>query len=130
MATDPAYAATPRLASGLIPATNDTSLTAPTNVTTLFTGGASGSVIYEIRIMGVATTVTGVINFFLYDGTTYHLFDSVGIVAITPSATQVPYGTSLRYTNLWLPDNTWSVRVAQENQAAATCKVTVLGANL
>ena len=43
MGTAPAYAATPVCWAGLVPAAADTSLTTPSNVTTLGTAGSNGS---------------------------------------------------------------------------------------
>lgn len=130
MAADPIFFTVPHIGAALLNASNETNLTAPTNVATVITGAAApGTMIYEVRIVAVATTVAGVINLFLYDGSTYHLFDTIAIGLVTPSATQPPYSTSLRYTNLILPSASWSLRVAHENQAAATCKVTALAAD-
>lgn len=111
MASAPSFSATPKLGSGLIPATLDTSLTAPTNVTTILTGGASGTQIFEIVFEGVLTTVAGVVNVFLYDGSTYHLYDQVLVAAVTSSTTAVAFRTTRQYTNLILPANTWTLRV-------------------
>ena len=110
MATTPAFAATTITWSGLVPATLDTSLTAPTNVTTLGTAGASGSQINEIVCQGVGTTVAGVVNIFLYDGSTYHLYDQFLVTAVTSSTTAVAWRATRQYANLWLPSNSWSLR--------------------
>lgn len=131
MATAPKFASTPRVGSGLVSATLDTSLTAPSNVTTLLTGVAAGTKVEEIVVQGVGTTVAGVLNVFLYDGSTYHLIDQFSISAVTSSATAVAYRSVRQYTNLLLADNTWSLRVAQTvsgNQSML--KVTATGADL
>lgn len=115
MATAPTFAATPKAWAGTVPATLDTSNTAPTNVTTIVTAGASGSKIEEIRIVQVAsTTGSGILNIFLYDGSTYHLFEPVSTPAVTLSTTvpnpadQIFIGN---YSNLVIPSG-WSLRVA------------------
>lgn len=102
MATAPAFAATPNVGSGLTPATLDTSLTAPTNITTILTAGASGSKINEIVLQGVGTTVASVVNVFRYDGSTYHLVDQFLVAAVTSSSTAVAYRANKTYTNLIL----------------------------
>lgn len=117
MATAPAFAATPVCWSGLVPATADTSLTAPSNVTTLGTAGANGTKIDSIVVEGVGTTVAGVVNIFLYDNSTYHLYDQFLISAVTSSTTARAYRSERAYTNLLLPSNSWSLR----------CTVTVAG---
>ena len=102
MATAPAYAATPNVGSGLVPATADTSRTGPTNTTTVFTGGASGSRVEEITLVGVGTTVLGVVCLFRYDGATYHLIDEFVVTVATPSTTVAAFRTSRQYANLLL----------------------------
>jgi hypothetical protein len=106
-ATTPTFAATPAVGSGLVPATLDTSLTAPSNTTTILTGVAAGTKIEEVVVMGVGTTVAAVVNLFLYDGTTYHLHDQVLISAVTSSTTAIAFRVVRQYTNLILKDNTW-----------------------
>ncbi len=131
MADSPKFASTPRVGCGLVPATLDTSLTAPTNVTTILTGVAAGTKIEEIVLQGVLTTVASVVNIFLYDGSTYHLYDQFLIPAVTSSTTAVAYRASRRYTDLILADNTWSLRVTNTvsgNQSGI--KVTATGGDL
>jgi hypothetical protein len=109
MATAPSYAATPRAMCGLVPSTADTSFTAPTHVTSLGSGGTSGTKITEIDITPAATVVAGLVNLFLYDGTAYHLLASVTITAATVSTTAAPVTQTLTFDNLVLPASTWSL---------------------
>ena len=88
MSTTAQYAATPKVGSATL-TTADTSLTAPTTVGTVLSAGASGTRIDYIEIIGVATTVAGLVNLFIHDGTNYILWQQVPIVAIT-SATTTP----------------------------------------
>ena len=108
MASAPSYAVTPVAWTGLVPSTNDTSWTAPTHVTTLGSAGASGTKINEIDVIPAGTVVAGLVNVFLYDGTNYHLHESVTIAAATPSTTVAPIKTSLYYDNLVVPAG-WSL---------------------
>ncbi|UOF78690.1 hypothetical protein [Caudoviricetes sp.] len=79
MGLAPQFAATPKIWVGL-PTTADTSLTAPTNAVTLGTAGTSGSKINRIMMNQVADIASAtVVNLFLHDGTTYHLFDTVNV---------------------------------------------------
>ena len=110
MASAPVFAATPVCWSGLVPATADTSMVTPTNVTTLGTAGASGTKIEEIVCQGVGTTAAGVVNIFLYDGSTYHLYDFFIVPAYTASTTVGAWRASRQYQNLILPANTWTLR--------------------
>ena len=113
-----------------VPATLDASLTAPTNVATVFTAGASGSKIEQIALMQIAnTTAGGLVNIFLYDGTTYHLFDQFQFGTLTlPTTTTTPRQDKY-YANLVLKTG-WSVR-ATVNVAAgqSAFKVFALGAD-
>ena len=94
MAATAQYASTPKIGSALL-TTADTSLTAPTTVGTVFTAGASGSRIDYIDIQGVATTVAGLINLFIYDGTNYFLYNQVPVQAITSSTTVPAFQTAI-----------------------------------
>jgi hypothetical protein len=90
MSTSAQYASTPKVGSALL-TTADTSLTAPSTVGTLITAGSSGTRIDYINIQGVATTSSGIINLFIYDGTTYFLWTQVPVVAVTSSTTAISY---------------------------------------
>ena len=127
MATSPAFAATPRMAAVSI-ATADSSYTAPTSVGTLITGASTGTRIAEIVIKCAATSAAAIVRIFLYDGTTYWLFDEVTIAAATGSSTVQQTRVSNTYNNLILPSASWSVRVT--TSVAQTTHVTALGADL
>jgi hypothetical protein len=94
MSTSAQYASTPKVGSALL-TTADTSLTAPTTVGTVYTAGASGSRIDYIEVMGVATTSAGIINLFIYDGTTYSLWQQVPVISITTSTTTPSFVANL-----------------------------------
>ncbi len=127
MATNPAFATTVNVNSGLTNATLDTSLTAPTNVTTVFTAGASGSKIEEITAVGVGTTVASNLNIFRYDGATYNLIDQFAVSAVSSSTTAVAYYNTKRYFNLFLKsgDTLRITNTVAGNQSMI--KVTVFG---
>lgn len=94
MATSAQYAATPKVGSALL-TTADTSLTAPTTVGTVLSAGANGTRIDYIDIQGVATTVSGNINLFIFDGTNYILWNQVNVVAVTSSTTSPAFQATL-----------------------------------
>jgi hypothetical protein len=132
MAASPVYFVTPRLLAGLVPSTQDTSFTAPTHVTSLGSGGASGTKISEIDVTPVATVVAGIVNVFAYDGTTYHLVPggSVLIAAATVSATLPPAATVLTFDNLVLPSSSWSLAVSNtEASNVSLIEVVAFGAD-
>ena len=86
MSNSAQYASTPKVGSATL-TTADTSLTAPTTVGTIVTAGASGTRIDYIDVQGVATTVAGLINLFIYDGTNYILWNQVPVQIVTSSTT-------------------------------------------
>jgi len=127
MATAPAFATTPRIGAVSI-ATADSSYTAPTNVGTVITGVAAGTRISEVVVKCAATSSAAIVRLFLYDGTTYWLFDEVTIAAATGSSTVQQTRVSVVYNNLILPSASWSLR-ATTSVSQAT-HVTALGADL
>jgi hypothetical protein len=92
MSTTAQYAITPVFGSALL-TTADTSLTAPTTIGTILTAGASGTLIDFIEVQGVATSVAGIVNLFIYDGTTYSLWQQIPINAVTSSTTAVAFNS-------------------------------------
>ena len=90
MSTTAQYASTPKVGVALL-TTADTSLTAPTTIGTVLTAGASGTRIDYIEVMGVATTTACLVNLFIYDGSTYHLWQQIPVQAITTSTTTPSY---------------------------------------
>ena len=134
MATAPAFASTPRAASALLGAV-ETNLQVPTTTSTVFTAGASGSKVEEIVVQAsmttlIATTVAGLVYIFIHDGTTYNLFDTITVTAITASATVPGFRGSNRYANLFLPTG-YSIRMSQSHTTnSSILKATVLGADL
>lgn len=127
MATSPAFAVTPRIGSVSV-ATADSSYTAPTNVGTVMVGASGGTRIAEVVVKAVATSAAAIVRLFLYDGTTYWLFDEVTVAAATGSATVQQTRVSTTYNNLILPSASWSLR-ATISVSQAT-HVTALGADL
>ena len=98
MSTSAQYASTPKFGSANL-TTADTSLTAPTTVGTIVTAGASGTRIDYIDIQGVATTVAGLINLFVFDGTNYILWNQVPVQVVTSSTTVPAFVANLSSNN-------------------------------
>lgn len=128
MATSPAFAVTPRVGTVSI-ATAESSYTAPTNVGTLLTGASTGTRIAEIVVKMAASSAAAIVRVFLFDGTTYWLFDEISVAAVaSPGASTVTTRVSTTYGNLVLPSASWSVRVTTSVSQAT--HVTALGADL
>lgn len=112
MSSAPDFFAIPKLYAGATPATLDTSLTAPTNVTTLATASSQNIMIAQISIIQIATSANaGILNIFLYDGSAYHLRDQYAYAAVTLSTTAASTPVDKYYANLFL-QNGWSLRVS------------------
>lgn len=134
MATDPQFAATINNGTQLI-GTAESNLQVPVNASTILTAGATGTKIEEIVVEAsttslVATTVAGLVYIFLYDGSTYHLYDVIPVAAITASSTTAPFRVTRQYQNLVIKTG-WSVRASQSIAGnASILKVHVFGGDL
>jgi hypothetical protein len=87
--TTPIYTLTPNDKAVAIPATADTSLTAPSNVTKVLTGGTDGTLVDGIWFQATGTTTAGMLRVFqrIADAGSYLLIGEVVVYAATPSAT-------------------------------------------
>lgn len=111
MAAEPSFASTVNNGAALLGAA-ETSLTVPTTTSVIVTAGASGTKIEEVVIEAVGTTVLGLVYLFLYDGTTYHLFDTQIVSPIVASTTVQPFRLRLAYPNLFIKSG-WFLRASQ-----------------
>jgi hypothetical protein len=127
MATSPAFAVTPRIASVNI-ATANTNRDGTGTVATLITGASTGTRIAEVCIKARVTTTAGQVRVFLHDGTSFFFFDEINVAAATVSASVQATRVSVVYNNLILPSASWSLRVSTHN--AESIDVTALGADL
>lgn len=135
MSASPAFASTPNTGAALL-GNAETDLQVPTTTSVILTAGASGTKIEEIVVQAskagslIDTTVAGLVYLFLYDGATYHLFDTIQVTAITGSATAAAFRQSNRYANLWLKTG-WSLRASQSIAGnASILKCHAFGADL
>ena len=134
MATDPAFSSTINNGTALL-GSAATNLQAADNISTIITAGASGTKIEEIVVEAsnttlTATTVAVLVYIFLHDGSTYHLFDTFTISAVTASSTAAPFRASKTYLNLIIKTG-WSVRASQSVSGnASLLKCHVFGADL
>lgn len=134
MATDPSFAATINNGCALL-GNVETNTQVPTTSSVIITAGATGTKIDEIVVQAsqtslVATTVAGLVYLYLYDGATYHLFDTIAVTAITASATTAPFRLARSYANLVLKTG-WSLRASQSQASnASILKCHAFGADL
>lgn len=128
MSAAPDFFAIPKLGCGTTPATLDTSLTAPTNITTILSATSQNILVAQISLIQIATSANaGILNIFLYDGSTYHLRDQYAYSAVTLSTTVASTPVDKYYTNLFLQSG-WSLRVSVTTSGGQSAfKVTASG---
>lgn len=119
--------------SAIVPATADTSLTAPTNVTgDLAVGTAAGVWVTHIDINQVATTSAGgYINFFTYNGSTYSLIYTFAFSAQTINSTTELATQTIQIPDLFLMSSSKKLRAtvtAAAGQSAFNLTAYQLGA--
>ena len=130
MATDPAFASTPNMASAVLGGF-DASFTAPSTVTTLITAALAGTQVYEITVQALATLTTGIVNVFIYTGSVYVLYDQFTLATTPAGSTTVAAWQARRsYSNLILKTG-YSLRVTHTTTGNDTSKlaVTAVGAD-
>jgi hypothetical protein len=133
MATAAQYAGVPKVGVGSITA-GDTSRTAPSAAVTIFSAGTSGSRIDNVDCVATGTTVASVLRLFLYDGTTYRLWQEILVPANTPSAS-IPvwtWGMSSAGQGERMPlilPTLWSLRAALNDAMAGGVQVIARGAD-
>ena len=128
MAASPTFASTPRIGAVAL-ASADTSYTTPSNVATVITGAAAGTRIDQVVVQMTATVSSStIVRLFLYDGTTYFLFDEVTIAAATGSQSVAQTRVVRRYDALVLPSSSWSLRATVHTSNAGN--VQAFGADL
>jgi hypothetical protein len=127
MATSPTFTGTPRVGIAALSAANTARDGTGTIVDTL-TGVAAGTKVFEVRVHATATTTAGMVRLFLYNGTTYYLFDEIPVPAITGSASVAEFDAVRRYDNLILPSASYKVSASTHN--AETFNVVVTGGDL
>lgn len=130
MSASPAFASTPAVGSIALSGF-DTSLTAPSTAVTVVSGGSSGTKVEEIILQGTGTTVAGLCNIFLHDGSTYHLIDQVTVTAVTSTTTAVAFRAVRNYANL-LVKNGWTLRASHTVTGNDTnkLKITAVGGDI
>ena len=108
MATSPAFISTPRIGR-LSLSTANTATDGTGTINDLIVGASDGTRILSVNVQGTATTVASLVNLFLWNGTTWDLFDQITISNATGSNTVRAYRLVTAYTDLVLPSATWKL---------------------
>ncbi len=135
MAAIPQYAATPRIGAATLTSL-DASLTNPTTApATVLTGGSAGTRIEKLGIKATATTLPGLVRWFLHDGSNYTLIAERTILGTLSSTTSACFEevinsiTNPELLPIILPSSTWSIR-ATTSVAQTGLRVRAEGADL
>lgn len=126
MSATPNYASTPKVGSNTI-GTADTNRVTPSNSSTIFSAGSSGSRIDRATIQATGTTTQGLVRLFLHDGSNFRLIKEVQVGAVTPSGTIPAWAADITFDGGISLANGWSLRASTHN-AEAFC-VTAYGAD-
>ena len=92
----PIFTQTPVCVSGRV-STANSALDGTGTTTTLVTGSTNGTRISYIRIKALVTTTTGMIRFFVNDGTTVNLLVEVPVTVAVPGATVQSFEATLDF---------------------------------
>lgn len=127
MATTPTFTGTPRVGIAALSAAN-TNRDGTGTIVDALTGVAAGTKVFEVRIVATATTTAGMVRLYLYNGTTYTLFDEIAVTAVTGSASVAEFSAVRTYANLILPSASYKLSASTHN--AETFNVVVTGGDL
>jgi hypothetical protein len=109
--TTPIFPLTPHIGIATV-STANTARDGTGTVPTIFTAGANGSKVEEIVVKATGDPADSVVTIFLYDGSTFYLFDEFDIGDPAAASTTVAgYREQRPYRNLVLPTG-WSIRAA------------------
>jgi hypothetical protein len=108
MAASPAFISTPRIGRVSL-STANTATDGTGTINDLIVGVSAGTRILSVNVQGTATTVASLVNLFLWNGTTWDLFDQITISNATGSNTVKGYRLVTAYTDLVLPSATWKL---------------------
>ncbi len=125
--TAPIFVLTPNIGAASV-STANTARDGTGTIATIFTAGANGSRIEEIVIKATDNPADSTVVFFLYNGSTYYVFDEWDIGDPAAGSTTVAtYRESRTYRNLLLPSG-WSLRASiTVALTAGVMMVTALG---
>ena len=129
MASTPEFVKTPRIATVNVSSAN-TAIDGTGTITELIAGAAGGTRVLEIVAKAAATSAAANINIFLTTdgGTTYRLYDTISVTAVTTGDTTPTSRVRTTYPNLVLASS--SHRVGITTTIAQSTNVIALGGDL
>jgi hypothetical protein len=131
VASTPAFASTPRLATAQV-STANTARDGTGTLATIITGVAAGTIIERLVIIADNDPADSIVTIFLHDGTNARFFDEFDLNNPAAASTTVPaFRTEKEYSNLRLPSASWTLRAAiTVALTAGNINVWALGADL
>ena len=94
MASTPNYTKDPKTSTAIISAAN-TNRDGTGTLVTLVTAGTNSSRVERITVTATGTTTSGMIRFFVDDGTNIRLWKEINVLPATPSATVKAFAVEL-----------------------------------
>lgn len=112
MASSPAFASTPRIGFGSV-STANTNRDGTGTIVDILTGVTAGTRIDRLVVQTTGDPADSILTVFLYDGSTYRLFDEIDLGNPAAASTTVPgFRYEKAYTNLVLPSSSWKFAAA------------------
>ena len=128
MASTPEFVKTPRIQTVNVSSAN-TAIDGTGTITELIAGAVGGTRVLEIAVKCAATSAAANVNIFLTtDGSTYRLFDTISVAAVTTGNTTPTNRVRATYPNLVLASA--SHRVGITTTIAQSTNVIALGGDL
>lgn len=129
MATTPQFVNTPRIETVNVSSAN-TAVDGSGTITALIQGATGGTRVLEIVVKGAATSAAANVNLFLStdSGTTWRLFDTIAVTAVTSANTTPTFRGRTTYANLVLASS--AMRVGVTTTIAQSTNVIALGGDL
>lgn len=112
MASTPVYATTPRIGFASVTAAN-TNRDGTGTIVDALTGVAAGTRIERVVLQATNDPADSIVTMFLYNGTTYLLFDEFDLGNPAAASATVPgYRIAKAYSDVVLPSSSWKVSFA------------------
>jgi len=112
MAAAPVFATTPRLGFAAV-STANTNRDGTGTIADALTAVAAGTRIERVVLQATGDPADSVVTMFLYDGSTYRLFDEFDLGNPAAASTTVPgFRAEKAYSDIVLPSASWKVAFA------------------
>lgn len=112
MASAPVFATTPRVGFAAVSVAN-TNRDGTGTIVDAITGVAAGTRIERVVVITTGNPADSIVTMFLFDGSTYRLFDEFDLGDPAAASTTVPgWRTEKAYSDIILPSASWKIGFA------------------